>query len=334
MASPLSNLVNNLTDDDFYETKSIFKKKTNLMKRKGVFPYEWLTTTEKFKCENLPPKEDFFSKLNQEGISQNDHDFAQNVWQEFQMKNMGEFHDKYLLADVLLLADVIQEFRKVCKKHYDLDPPWFFTSPGLAWEAALKESKVKMDLLTDPDQLLFFERGIRGGISTIFHRHAKANNKFMDDFDPQKPSKFVSYVDANGLYAWAMTQPLPVRNFKWITADELEKWEEKDENIGCVLEADVTIPDELHDHFNDFPPLPESVKMNGIDKLIPNLHNKKKMIVHEKNLKQALDLGCKLTKIWRGIKFQQRPWLKSYIMKNANLRMKSKNAFEKYFSSS
>ena len=85
------------------------------------------------------------------------------------MKNMGDFHDTYLLAGVVQLADVFQEFRKVCKKHYDLDPAWFFTAPALAWDAALKESKVEMDLLTDPEMLLFFERGIRGGVSTIFH---------------------------------------------------------------------------------------------------------------------------------------------------------------------
>ena len=275
MASKLKDLVKDLTDDDFHETKAVFGEKTNLMKRKGIFPYEWLTTVEKFKCENLPSKEEFFSRFHEEGISQDDHDFAKKIWQEFQIKNMGEFHDKYLLADVTLLADVIQEFRKVCRKHYDLDPPWFFTSPGLAWEAALKESDVFIDLLTDPDMLLFFERGIRGGISTIFHRHAKANNKFMaDDFDPTKPSKFISYVDANGLYAWAMTNPLPVRNFQWMTDDELQRWEEKEEHIGCVLEVDVEIPDELHDHFNDFPPLPERINMNGVDKLIPNLQNK------------------------------------------------------------
>ena len=128
-----------------------------------------------------------------------------------------------------------------------------------------------------------------------------------------------------------MTNPLPVRNFKWMTDEELQRWDKKEEGIGCVLEVDVEIPDELHDHFNDFPPLPERVNMDGVDKLIPNLCNKKKMVVHEKILQQAFELGCKLTKVWLGIKFREEAWLKSYIMKNANLRMKSKNAFEKDF---
>ena len=156
MASSLENLVKNLTDDDFKETKAAFGEKADLMKRKGVFPYEWLDSVEKFQFKFLPEKEAFFSKLNDEEISDYDFQFAQNVWKEFGVKNMGDFHDTYLLADVVLLADVFQEFRKVCKKHYDLDPAWFFTSPALAWDAALKESKVELDLLTDPEKLFFF----------------------------------------------------------------------------------------------------------------------------------------------------------------------------------
>ena len=128
-----------------------------------------------------------------------------------------------------------------------------------------------------------------------------------------------------------MTKPLPVAHFQWMREEDLLNWEQKEEGIGKVLEVDVEIPEDLRDHFNDFPPLPERVEVNGVEKLIPNLRNKKKMIVHEKALKQALELGCKLTKVWRGIHFTEKPWLKSFIMKNANLRMKSKNAFEKDF---
>ena len=156
MASPLDCLVKNLTADDFIETKKAFGEKVYLMKRKGVFPYEWLDSVEKFKFQFLPQKAEFFSTLNDEGISDDDNQFAQKIWNEFQMKNMGNFHDTYLLADVVLLADVFQEFRKVCRKHYELDPAWIYTSPSLAWDAALKESRVELELLTDPEKLLFF----------------------------------------------------------------------------------------------------------------------------------------------------------------------------------
>ena len=299
MNDSLASLVSNLTDDNFIETKKVFKDKWKLFQKKGVFPYEWLDSVEKFKETSLPDKDAFYSHLNRQGISDKDMEHARTVWKEMGMQNMGQYHDAYLKADITELADVMEEFRKVCRKHYNLDPAWFYTAPGLAWDSALKISKVELELLSDPDMLLFFERGIRGGVSTIFHRRAQANNKYMKEFDESKPSVFVPYWDANGLYAWAMTHPLPVSEFEWMWEGELKNWE----NIPCVLEVDVDIPEELHDKFNDFPPLPEKVKIGNVLKLVPNLWNKRKIVAHRKALKQALDLGCVLKKIWRGVKF-------------------------------
>ena len=326
MNASLSSLVSNLEDDNFIETKKAFREKWELFKQKGVFPYEWLDSVEKFK-ESLPGKEAFYSQLTRSGISEQEWEHAQKVWNEMGMKNMGEYHDAYLKADVCGLADVMEEFRKVCRNNYGLDPAWYYTAPGLAWDTALKISKVKLELLSDSDKLIFFEGGIRGGVSTIFCRRAQANNKYMEEFDDSKPSVFVPYWDANGLYAWAMSHPLPVGQFEWMVDDELKKWEE----IPCVLEVDVDIPEELHDKFNDFPPLPEKVKLGGVQKLVPNLWNKRKIIVHRKALKLALDLGCELVKIWRGVRFEERPWLKEFIDINVKLRQQAKNAFEKNF---
>ena len=326
MNASLASLVGNLTDDKFIETKKAFRERWELFKKKGVFPYEWLDSVEKFK-ETLPGKDAFYSHLTRSGISEKEWEHAQKVWDEMGMKNMGEYHDAYLKADVCGLADVMEEFRKVCRNNYGLDPAWYYTAPGLAWDTALKISKVKLQLLVDTNKLLFFENGIRGGVSTIFHRRAQANNMYMEEFDESKPSVFVPYWDANGLYAWAMSHPLPVGEFEWMTEDELKKWEE----IPCVLEVDVDIPEELHDKFNDFPPLPEKVKMGGVHKLVPNLWNKRKMVVHRKALRQALDLGCELVKIWKGVKFEERPWLKEFIEINVKLRQEAKNAFEKNF---
>ena len=130
------------------------------------------------------------------------------------MKNMGEYHDLYFKTDVLLLADVFENFRKVCKFHYELDPAHYFTTPGLAWDAMLKLTGVELELLTDPDMLLMIERGIRVGNSNAFCRFSRANNKFMKEFDENKPSKFIVYLDANNLYGWAMSKPLPVGGFR------------------------------------------------------------------------------------------------------------------------
>ena len=328
MQDSLANLVQNLRDEDFHQTKKVFKKKWELFKRKGVFPYEWLDSAEKFNESRLPEKEDFYSKLSGGGISEEEHEHAIKVWNEMGMKNMGEYHDAYLKADVTELADVIEEFRKVCQKEYALDPVWYYTTPGLAWDAALKKSGVELELLSDIEMMLFFERGIRGGVSTITHRRAQANNKYMKNFDKSKPSVFCPYWDANGLYSWAMLHPLPVGKFKWMSEVKLKNWEE----IPCVLEVDVDIPEELHDKFNDYPPLPEKVKVGGnVSKLIPNLWNKRKMIVHNKILKQALSLGCKLVKVWRGLEFEEKAWLKTFIETNSSLRQKAKNTFEKNF---
>ena len=326
MSASLASLVGNLVDDNFIETKKAFREKWKLFKQKGVFPYEWLDSVEKFK-EGLPGKDSFYSHLTRSGISEKEWEHAQKVWNEMKMQNMGEYHDAYLKADVCGLADVMEEFRKVCRKNYGLDPAWYYTAPGLAWDAALKISKVELELLTDPNKLLFFEHGIRGGVSTIFHRRAQANNKYMEKFDESKPSVFVPYWDANGLYAWAMSHPLPVGGFEWMAGDELKKWKE----IPCVMEVDVDIPKELHDKFNDFPPLPEKVKMGGVQKLVPNLWNKRKMVVHGKALKQALELGCRLVKAWRGLKFEERAWLEEFIGINVKLRQEAKNTFEKNF---
>ena len=128
---------------------------------------------------------------------------------------MRDYHDLYLKSDVLLLADVFENFRDVCLTNYELDPAWYYTAPGLAWDAALKKTEVELELLSDPDMLLMVEKGIRGGVSSIMHRYAKANNKYMgEDYNPAESSKYLQYLDANNLYGWAMSRPLPTKGFK------------------------------------------------------------------------------------------------------------------------
>ena len=164
---------------------------------------------------------------------------------------MGEYHDLYLKSDGLLLADVFEEFRNVCLENYEPDPPWYYTSPGLSRDALLKHSKVELEHLNDPDMLLFFEQGTRGETSMILNRYGKSNNKYMKNYDPEKPSKFIPYLDANNLYGWAMTQPLPVEKFKWMIEKEINDWNSL--SAGCVLEVDLEYSKEKHDLHNDFP---------------------------------------------------------------------------------
>ena len=172
---------------------------------------------------SIPPKEAFYSKLTGEGITDEDYQHARTVWKQFNIESMKDCHKLYNLSDALLLADIFENFRSICMNHYGLDPAWYYIAPGLAWDDALKITKVKLELLSDPDMLLMIESCIRGGISTISHRHAKANNEYMGtEFDLAVESKFISYLDANNLYGLAMSKQLPTSGFEWMIDDEID----------------------------------------------------------------------------------------------------------------
>jgi len=136
-------------------------------------------------------------------------------------------------------------------------------------------------------------------------RYAKANNKYMKDFNLEEESKVIQYLDANNLYGWAMSQPLPVSDFRWMTESHLENWREisSQEGCGCILEVDLEYPKELHDLHNDYPLAPERIVVNKVEKLIPTLRKKDKYVFQHQNLKQYLEMGMNLTKIRRGMSF-------------------------------
>lgn len=146
-------------------------ERINLMTRKGVYPYEYMDSFERFNETSLPSKDKFYSSLTDDGIEDREYAHAHNVWNTFQMKTMRDYHDLYLITDTLLLADVFEEFRKMCLENYKLDPVHSYTAPGLSWQAALRMTNVELDLLTDIDQHLFIEEGIRGGVAMISHRY-------------------------------------------------------------------------------------------------------------------------------------------------------------------
>ena len=193
------------------------------MKQKAVYPYDYTDSFGTSGDQQLPPKDEFDSILTDEGISDAQYQHAQNVWNTFDMRTMGEYHDLYLKSDILLLADVFENFRKTCLQYYKLDPCHYFTSPGLSWDAMLKMTGIKLELITDVDMFHFIEKGLRGGISYIAHRHGKANNKYMSGYNPEKLSKYIMYLDANNLYGWAMSQRLPTGGSRWMTEKQKQK---------------------------------------------------------------------------------------------------------------
>ena len=199
-----------------------------------------------------------------------------------------------------------------------------------------KKTNVKLELLTDYDMLLMVEEGIRGGICHAIHRHAKANNKYMKNYDKNKESSYIQYLDANNLYGWAMSQKVPVNGFKWINdVTELDekfiKNYDEDSDKGYILKVDVKYPKKLHDLHSNLPFLPKRMKIDKCKKLVCNLRNKKKYVVHIRSLKQALNHGLKLKKVHRITEFNQEVWLKPYIDMNTELRKIAKNDFEKDF---
>ena len=339
MRSSLEALVNNLPKDAFKNISKYYTlEEVELIKQKGHYPYEYMDSIEKFKEDKPPPQKAFFSKLTGKGISNKNYSYVLNVWNSFNMETMKDYHKLYNDSDALLLADVFENFRDICLKIYGLDPVYYFTAPGLAWDACLKITDIDLELLNDPDMLLIFEKGIRGGISMISNRYGEANNKYMGHgFNKNKLKKYLMYLDANNLYGCAMSMKLPTHGFKWLTSGEMEKLFKNQivqvwERIPCILEVDLEYPEKLHDLHNDYPFCPEKVKCdNRVEKLIPNLRDKTKYVIHYKNLIQCLKAGMKLKKIHRGIKFIESEWMKPYIEMNTNLRTKAKNNFEKDF---
>ncbi|XP_071055118.1 uncharacterized protein [Onthophagus taurus] len=319
MASSLDSLAGNLDEFDLINIRKFFphNDQFRLLSKKGIFPYGYMDSLDKLNVTSLPPKNAFFNKLSFEDITDEQYSHAQTVWEKFNCQNLKDYSDLYLKTDVLLLADVFEKFRQVCFKTYDLDPAHYYTAPGLSWDAMLKFTKIKLELLTDIDQVHFIKKGIRGGISQCSLRSAKANNKYMDDYNHNLPSNFLMYWDANNLYGWAMSQFMPVSNFKW-------------------LNVDIEYPTALHDLHNDLPFLAENLiapnnRCESERRLIPNLFDKKNYVIHYRNLKQAVAHGLKVHEINRVLSFRQSAWLKSYIDKNTELRQSAKNAFEKDF---
>ena len=185
-----------------------------LLLRKGVYPYEYMDSWERFSETSLPDKEAFYSGLKMEDITNVDYRHAKRVLKNLNNKNLRGYHDLYVQSDTLLLADVFENFRNKCVETSELDPARILSAPGLALQACLKNSGVELELLTDANMLLMVEQGIRGGLCEVKLQYAEANNKYMNNHDENEEPSHIQYHDANSLYAWAMSQKLPVDGFK------------------------------------------------------------------------------------------------------------------------
>lgn len=340
MASSIEKLASYLSKDKMTISAARFPNKNefDLATRKGVFPYEYMDSWQKLEENELPSRENFYSKLNDENISESDYQHACNIWRRFNISTLADYSDFYLQTDVLLLADIFENFRASCFASYGLDALHYFTAPGLSFDAMLKITRVKLELIRDPEMLLFVEKGIRGGLSQCSNRYGSANNPYMgEDFNPEEPKSYITYWDVNNLYGAAMSLHLPEDGFTWLYNWALIDFTKihDDSKIGYILEVDLDYPENLHEDHKDLPLCPEHiVPPNGeskLPKLLTTLNAKRNYVVHYRNLKQYLSLGLKLVRIHRVLKFNQSPWLKQYIDLNTRLRKDAQNDFEKNF---
>ena len=342
------------TPKESLKITSTISKGSDLLYKKGMYPYEYMDSRGRFSETRLPDKEKFYSKLNDEHITDEEYAHAQTVWEAFECKPLGYYHDLYVKTDVALLADLFENFRNLCQEQYGLDPAHYFTLPGLSWEALLKKTGVELKLLTDVEMHLFVERGMRRGISMVSNRYAKANNPLVRDCDPSKPNKNIMYLDANNLYGWTMSKPLPKRDFKWKrimpTEEDIIKKKENSKN-RWILEVDLEYSAELHEQHNSYPLAPEKkvvkkecmsdyqkrlmkdleLKPPDSEKLLLTLDDKSNYVLHYRNLQFYLKQGMKLKRVHRVLEFEQECWMEPYIRMNTEFRKNAKSDFEKNF---
>lgn len=275
--------------------------------------------------------------MKRDPINEEDYNHAKDVYNKLDCQSFKDYHMAYLKCDVLLLADVFENFRKTCLTYYKLDPANYLTSPGLAWDAMLLKTDIELDLITDIEMLQMVERQKRGGLCYVgSKRHVKANNKYLDDYKPEEDSNYIMYWDANNLYGWAMSEYLPYGCLEFENETPLKKILNTSDTSpkGYIVEVDLEFPEHLHEQFKEFPPCPESLtpniewfsdyqkeigetngrvngnKYNGSNKLVPHLFKHEKYVIHYRNLKFIHDLGVKITKVHRVISFMQKNWLK------------------------
>ena len=260
MNASLDSLVKNLAadgDENFEILKQEYPQNFELLLRKGVFCYEYLSDETKLDYPSLPPKQAFYNQLNQEPLSDDDYKHAQNVWETFKIQTFKEYMELYVKTDVLLLACVFENFREVAMRHYKMDAAQFYGVPGFSWSAMLKYTGVTLDLITDIDMHIFLERSMRGGISTITKKYAKANNPLLERYDPELPESYIMYFDMNNLYGCSQVSSLPVSHFRWMDDEELKNFDVEcvsdDGDTGYILEVTLEYPENLHCLHNDFP---------------------------------------------------------------------------------
>jgi hypothetical protein len=358
LACSLDSLAKILQPEDLVYTRQAFGENADLMSRKGVFPYDWYNDESKNACTELPTKEQFSSRLTGLTITDGEYAHAQNVWKTMKCKTFEDYMRIYLATDVALLADVFERYRATSLKSFGLDPSHYMTCPSLSWDSCIKmatDTGTKLENMTDYDQHLFIERATRGGKVMISRKYAKADNKYIrKDATEKAGDSYIEYYDANNLYGKAMSEKLPTGDYKWDpeapAVEELMAFH-ADGDRGLFVDCDLDYPEHLHDLHNDYPMAVQKMLVTDemlspftrtlgtatgrtpdkVEKLIPNLMNKKNYVCHIKNFQYYVKAGLVPTKIHRVLSFKQEAWVKKYVDFNTQMRAKATTKFEQEF---
>ena len=345
----MDNLAATLEPGDFHRLGKEYPQHLELMRRKGVYFYDYASTYDVFSETALPPKAAFYNKLRENDITDEEYDRACEVYSKLDCKNLQEYMEHYVKSDTLILLDVFENFRKLCLEYYGLDCSHYVSIPAFAWDAMLKKTGVRLELMNDVDMYRFVEDNLRGGLCTINHRYFVANNKYLDNYNPDLVSSFIHYIDCNNLYGASMMKKLPTGNYRWI--EEPEKLDLLSLDPGgdtCyIVEADFGYPFQIHDHHNGFPLAAQSMmikeewispynkeflekhgqKFQSTRKLCPNLFDKTKYVCSLRNLQLWVQLGLTLNKVHRVLAADQQDFLKVYIDFNSEKRQSAKSRF-------
>lgn len=323
-----------------------------MLATKGVFPYEYLSDETVLNERVLPNKDAFYDHLNKRHIQDSEYEYAKNVWKRFNCRSIKDYLILYLSTDVLLLADIFENYRKVMYKTFSLDPAHYLSTAHFSFNSMLKFTKVKLELIKDIDQYNFISKNIRGGISSINTRYAEANDPLLPNYNSNLPNSSIIMLDAVNLYGFSLKQALPIGGYKWVS-DNINDFDVDSipdyGKYGYIIECDLSYPDSLHDKHSQYPLCPTKMKVTseyyspymkhiaakfGIttkgvaEKLIPHVGDKSHYVLHFRNLKLYTKLGLKITKIHRILKFRQKKWLKGFIEFITELRKQAKNDFE------
>ena len=333
-----------------------------VIRRKGVFPYQYFNSPSRLEETCLPPIEAFTNDLSGAECKPEDYAHAQLAWSQLGCRNLGRYLVVYLHLDIYLLTDIFEAFRKLILDEDGLDPVHFVSLPGLSYASCFKRSGETIDLLHDIDMVRLFERGIRGGLTFVNKHHVTARIPELNN--NQDGNEWLVYIDQNNLYGSSLCKPLPHSEFSWVADDELQRFTSNPQEIlnidddvdyGYLFEVDLEYPKELHAATADFPLAPESGLIesdmfspfmtafyhdlcaargvgstyNGVSKLLLTQYDKDHYVCHYSILKFYLGMGMKLVRIHSAIRFRQKRFVEPYISYNSHKRTLARNAFEK-----